>query len=107
MSTLAAWRERLATEPLTRTQLGAIHGEWRRLGLRDRTERLRLSAALALVDTIGSTTELTMGEAGRMVGQLRQCATLADARALASSGRVEPIPARTGFLAALWRALAV
>jgi hypothetical protein len=106
MSTLAEYRERLATEPLTPLQLGAIHGEWRRLGLHYRPERLRLSAALAQVGAIGTTKDLTMGEAGRVVGQLRQCATLADARALASSGHAEPVPARTGLLAALWRALA-
>jgi len=103
MSTLAQYRERLTAEPLTLTQLGAVHGEWRRLGLRDRDERLRLSAAIAQAEPIGSTKELTLGEAGRLVGQLRECGSLADARAMASSGPVAP--ALTGWLAALWRFL--
>ena len=104
MSTLAQYRERLATMPLTRNQLGAIHGEWNRLGLFDRPERLRLSAAIAQAEPIGSTKDLTMGEAGRLVCQLRQCGTLARARALASSATVAPAP--VGWLAALWRWLA-
>lgn len=103
MSTLAQYRARLATEPLTLTQLGAIHGEWRRLGLCDRAERLQLSAAIARTAAIGSTKDLTLGEAGRLVGQLRRCATLADARALAGLRPVAGSAGGSGLLAALWR----
>ena len=67
---------RLDTDPLTLVQLGAIHGEFRRLGFdpADRAGRLEVTAALARVSGgIESTRELTMGEAGRVIGALRDC----------------------------------
>jgi hypothetical protein len=73
---LAEWHEQLATRPLTLGQLGAVHGEFRRLGFRpaDRRERLEITAGLAQIpDGLESTRDLTMGEAGRVVGALRSC----------------------------------
>lgn len=64
--------EMLATEPATPTQVGAIHGEFARLGVSARAERLAISAALLGLDDLGSTRDLVMGDAGRLVGMLRQ-----------------------------------
>lgn len=78
---LAEFRERLETEPLTGPQLGAIMREWRRLGLdgpADRGERLAVTAALAGLDGLASTCELTMGQAGLVLRALRGCAARAD-----------------------------
>ncbi len=44
---MAGRLRQLATAPLTTRQLGAIHGEFRRLGCRDRGERLAITATLA------------------------------------------------------------
>jgi len=102
MATLTEYRTRLGTEPLTLNQLGRIHAEFYRLGFHvsaDRAERLRLTAALARVPTIGSTKDLTMGEAGRTVGALTGCRTAADLYSLAEP---EPEPEPRGLLAALW-----
>jgi hypothetical protein len=92
MATLTEYRERLGAEPLTVNQLGAIHREFYRLGFHvsaDRDERLRLTAALVGSGPIGSTKDLTMGEAGRAVGALSACGTAADLYALAEP---EPEP---------------
>lgn len=72
---------RLDVEPLTLRQLGAIHGEFRRLapGL-PRADRLRITAALAEVPSIESTKHLTMGEAGRAIHALRAADELPAAR---------------------------
>jgi hypothetical protein len=67
---------RLDTEPLTLAQLGAVHGEFRRLGFgpADRAERLEVTAGLARAGgPVGSTRELTMGEAGRVIRALIEC----------------------------------
>lgn len=82
---MAARLARLETAPLTVNQLGAIHGEFRRLGYRDpwdRAARLAVTAALADSGPIDSTKELTEGQAGRVVGALRACATPAALAAL-------------------------
>ncbi len=63
--------ERLETTAATRTQVGAIHGEFRRIGVRRRDERLMISATLLDLDDLGSTLELTMGEAGKLIRILR------------------------------------
>jgi len=63
--------QRLATEPATPTQVGAAIAEFERLGIHDRSERLALSAALLSLDELTSTTDLTMGQAGKLVGILR------------------------------------
>lgn len=76
----------LATEPATVTQVGAIHSEFARLGVHDRTERLAISAALLDLEELGSTTDLVMGDAGRLVRMLldiRHRAELPDVTAAA------------------------
>ena len=64
----------LATEPATANQVGAAMGEFERLGfgLADRRERLAVAVALLRLDELRSTWDLTMGQAGRLVGLLRQ-----------------------------------
>jgi hypothetical protein len=88
---LAEWHEQLATEPLRPNQLGAIHGEFRRLGYGrlDRAARLEVTAELARCGPVESTRELTMGEAGRVINALRQCPDLS---ALAELLEPEPEP---------------
>jgi hypothetical protein len=79
---LTDWHGVLATEPATRNQVGAIHGKFRDLGFRpgrDRDDRLAYTAALAGLDQLDSSSQLTQGEAGRVVGQLRECATASEA----------------------------
>jgi hypothetical protein len=103
---MAAYLARLDTEPLTPGQLGAIHGEFTRLGYRDprdRAARLAVTATLARCAPIATTKDLTAGEAGRAVGALRRCADLDDlADALAAE---RPAPERPGWLAAIVAAL--
>src|ERR1035441_8771002 len=73
---LTEWHEVLATEPATREQIGAIHGEFRRLGYRDpwhRADRLPVTARLAECEPIGSSKDLSQGEAGRALRMLQQC----------------------------------
>lgn len=91
-------RGRLDTDPLTLNQLGRIHAEFARLGFRprDRAERLRITAVLAESGPIGSTKDLTMGEAGRAVNALTRCLTTDDLYSM-----TEPEPAPRGILAAL------
>lgn len=63
--------EMLAATPATRNQVGAIIGEFNRLGFyghpRDRDERLAVCAALLGIEHLRSTRDLTMGEAGQLV----------------------------------------
>lgn len=82
---LAEWHEVLRTKPLTPGQLAAILAEFRRLGLdgeADRARRLAVTAVLAGRDAIATTCDLMMGEAGRCVRALRDCASRADLEAL-------------------------
>lgn len=93
----AAWTTRgrawtatgtLAARPgPTENQLGAVHAEFRRVGITGRGERLRLTAALAGRDGITSTSELTAGECGRVVRMLGGCRTVSDVRDAADPGR--------------------
>jgi len=85
--------EKLATEPATRNQVGAIHREFERLGFRekDRAERLAVSAAMLGLGSLRSTRDLTMGEAGCLVCLLL---VTADRRELPAPGR--PAAAETG-----------
>jgi hypothetical protein len=62
----------LATEPATSTQVGAIIGEFDRLGITGRAERLAISAELLGLDGLDSTADLTQGQAGYLVNLLRR-----------------------------------
>lgn len=66
------WNHVLESEPATPNQVGAIHGEFRRLGIGDRDKRLAITAELLGLGELDSTTDLVMGEAGRLIGILRQ-----------------------------------
>ena len=70
----------LATEPATQMQVGAIHGQFRRLGYghADRDRRLAACAALLGLDALDTTTTLTMGDAGRAVRILQSFADRAE-----------------------------
>jgi hypothetical protein len=101
VGTLAEYRTRLDREPLTSNQLGAIHREFYQLGFHvsaDRAERLRLTAMLARVPSIDSTKNLTIGQAGRVVGLMTGCRTVRELYAL-----TEPEPEPRELLAGLWR----
>lgn len=111
MDTLAQYRARLAAEPLTLNQLGAIHREFERLGFgeADRAERLEVSAILARYPgQLATTKDLTMGEAGRLVGVLRSCCNLEDLDAVLLAERPAPGPGWRQLIAAIvvaWRNL--
>jgi hypothetical protein len=63
--------EMLETTPATRAQVGAILGEFRRLRIHQRDERLLICATLLDLDELTSTWELTMGRAGKLIQILR------------------------------------
>jgi hypothetical protein len=65
------WNEVLAIAPLTQAQRVAVHAEFARLGVADRAERLAACAALLGLDGLGSTMDLTQGQAGKLIGELR------------------------------------
>jgi hypothetical protein len=69
---LGEWHQVLATAPATPNQRGAIMGEFERLGFEeaDRAERLAICAALAGLENLGSTADLTMGQAGQLYRML-------------------------------------
>jgi hypothetical protein len=99
VGTLAEYRARLGREPLTSNQLGHVHREFGRLGFTeaDRAERLRITATLARVPgQLASTKNLTMGQAGRVVGLMATCRTVRDLYTL-----IEPEREPRGLLAAL------
>jgi hypothetical protein len=64
--------EILATQPATGAQVGAIISEFDRLGVVDRAERLAITAELLELEHVGSTTDLVMGDAGRLVRMLQR-----------------------------------
>jgi hypothetical protein len=66
--TLDEWHAVLATELATPNQRGAIMHEFGRLGFGegDRAERLAICAALAGLENLDSTADLTMGQAGQV-----------------------------------------
>lgn len=68
---------RLETEPATPNQRGAIMRECRRLGIRDRAERLATCSALLGIDALGSTADLPQGQAGQLVNVLQRAASRA------------------------------
>ena len=63
--------EMLETTWATQPQVGAILGEFRRMRIRQRDERLLICATLLDLDGLGSTWDLTMGQAGKLVQILR------------------------------------
>jgi hypothetical protein len=86
------WRQVLATEPATPEQLGAVMGEFRRIGLdhsAERAERLVICAALLGLDDLASTRDLVMGQAGQLVRALRQVADRAELEAAAGLTGIE------------------
>lgn len=76
---------RLDTDAATGRQVGAVAGAFERLGLRDRAERLRLSAELLDLDELGSTYDLTMGQAGKLLAIVRGAHDLASLREIAAA----------------------
>lgn len=66
------WFVVLDSEPVTPNQRGAIMRECDRLGIVGRAERLAALAALAGLDALGSTADLTMGQAGQIVNALQR-----------------------------------
>lgn len=99
---LADWHACIESAPLTDNQLGRIMAEWARLGLAaddDRAERLSITAALAGVDNLGSTLELTQGQAGRVVRALSETRHRDDLPAIEPA---EPEPQPTPRLTATW-----
>jgi len=73
--TLEEWRHIQAVEPATRDQLGAIMRECDRLGFGayDRAERLAICARIIGLETLRSTKDLRLGEAGQLVHALMDC----------------------------------
>ena len=84
------WRALAESVPATPNQVGAIRREFRRLGFgpADRAERLRITGQLAQADgQLATTKDLTMGQAGRVVGALTGCRSLPDLHAATDPGR--------------------
>lgn len=102
------WHELLGVLPATPMQIGAIHGQFRRLGFgkRDRDRRLAVCAELLGRDRLDSMKELRRGEAGRL---LKLLPTIRDRTELDSptSPVIEPTPACSGLMAALIDAMVV
>lgn len=84
-----------ATEPATPNQVAAVHGQFRRLGFgeADRDQRLAVSATILGLGGLGSTKDLTMGEAGQLYRTLLGVADRAGLAAMlrpAAAG--QPVP---------------
>jgi hypothetical protein len=96
--TLDEWHHGLATMPATSMQIGAIHGEFRRLGFGEdeRVERLAISADLLHLGELASTSDLTMGDAGRLVRLLRSYQDRAELAAMLirPEGQAEDVAGR-------------
>ena len=85
----------LAAEPATPNQVGAIRGEFRRLGLDgDRSARLAAAAALLGLDSLSSSTDLTMGQAGHLVKTLRSLTGAGQLAAAVRQARIRTIRSR-------------
>jgi len=89
---LEEWRYIQAVEPATRGQLGAIMREFDRLGFGayDRAERLAICARIIGLETLRSTKDLRLGEAGQLIRALMDCRSRADLPAAAPVGPAEP-----------------
>lgn len=72
------YRAHLAEAPATPNQVGAIHRQAARLGLTDRAARLAVCAELLGLGSLGSTRDLSQGDAGRLVGILSRARGRAD-----------------------------
>lgn len=101
---LSEWHQVLATEPATPNQVGRIRAEFGRLGITGRAERLAITAALLDLDDLGSTRDLTMGEAGRLCGLLPLVGDRAELDAAIRAGQIEP-PEPVAFVQAIMAAL--
>ena len=75
----------LGTEPATSTQVGAIIGEFERLGVADRAERLAICAELLGLEELGSTSGLVMGQAGYLVNLLQRTRDRAELAAVTAA----------------------
>jgi hypothetical protein len=87
--TLKEWNAEIAVRPPTPNQLGRLHAEFERLGYHpaDRDARLAVCAALLGLESLGSTCDLTMGDAGRLV---RMLLDTGDRSELPAPGRPAP-----------------
>lgn len=72
------WIQVLDSEPATPNQRGALMRECERLGLTGRAERLAVLAGLLGADELDTTGDLTMGQAGQLVGILHRAGGLAE-----------------------------
>ena len=81
----AEWNAVLDSAPLTANQRGAIMRESLRLGLDDRAERLAVFAVLLGNGELGSTGDLTQGEAGRIIRVLMGAGDRAELLRLAAA----------------------
>lgn len=74
---LEEWRQVQETESASPNQVGRIVAEFERLGFgeADRAGRLAVTAALAGLDRLGSTRDLTLGQAGKLCGMLPRIAS--------------------------------
>jgi hypothetical protein len=98
----------LATAPITPAQRAAILAEFTRLGLTDRAERLGICAGLLGLSDLGSTNDLVMGQAGQLVGMLRNVRDRDALAALADDGQGagnNSTPASPGWIVLLARCL--
>ena len=103
----------LATAPATPNQIGAVHVEFRRLGLDgDRPARLAAAAVLLGLDSLSSSRELTMGQAGFLIHTLPGLAGAGDLAAAVRQARARargaPLPGELmAVLAAGWQQIAL
>ena len=107
----AEYLRMIAIEPATPNQVGAVHGEFRRLGLDgDRPARLAAAAALLGLDDLGSSRDLSMGQAGYLIHTLRGLAgaeELAATRRAGARARGAPGPCELmAAIAAAWQQIA-
>jgi hypothetical protein len=103
-------------EPATMQQCGAVAGQFTRLdyprSAAGRARRLADSATLLGIPRLSSSTELTKGQAGRLLRMLRGCGTPEDLRALlgtikgqARDGGTATVPRRPVIRRRWWHRL--